>query len=180
MERSVKEPSRDAVDRILAAWKRECPELDTAPAAIVGRIGRVRWHLDAGLERTFARFGLTRATFDVLATLRRSGKPYRLPQKTLMDAVMRTSGTMSFRVDRLESDGLVRRGPDPNDGRGVLVALTKKGMRLIDTVAPAHLANEDRLLDALSSADRAALVALLRKLLLSFEAPDRARRYPKA
>ncbi len=163
--------ARDAVDRIIAAWAHERPELDTAPAAIVGRVGRLRWYFDAALERTFRRFNLTRAAFDVLAALRRSGRPYRLPQKVLMTALMRTSGTTSFRIDRLESQGLVRREPDPGDGRGVFVTLTKKGLRLVDAVAPAHLTNERRLVAALSNAERATLVTLLRKLLLSFEAP---------
>jgi len=161
--------ARDAVDRIVAAWARERPELDTAPAAIVGRVGRLRWYFDAGLERTFRRFGLTRAAFDVLAALRRSGHPYRLPQKVLMGALMRTSGTTSFRIDRLESQGLVRREPDPDDGRGVFVTLTKKGLRLVDVVAPVHLANEDQLIAALSTEERALLITLLRKLLVTFE-----------
>lgn len=161
--------ARDAVDRIVAAWARERPELDTTPAAIVGRVGRLRWYFDSGLERTFRRFGLTRAAFDVLAALRRSGQPYRLPQKDLMGALMRTSGTTSFRIDRLESQGLVRREPDPDDGRGVFVTLTKKGLRLVDVVAPVHLANEDQLIAALSTEERALLVTLLRKLLVRFE-----------
>lgn len=172
------EAARDAVDGMVAAWARERPDLDTAPAAIVGRIGRLGWYFDVALERTFRRFGLTRAAFDVLAALRRTGLPYRLPQKVLMGALMRTSGTTSFRIDRLESQGLVRREPDPDDGRGVFVALTKKGLRLIDLVAPAHLANEGQLLAALSTAERTTLVTLLRKLLLSFETPSVDRRSP--
>ena len=86
-----------------------------------------------------------------------------------MGALMRTSGTTSFRIDRLESQGLVRREPDPDDGRGVFVTLTKKGLRLVDVVAPVHLANEDQLLAALSTEERALLVILLRKLLVRFE-----------
>ncbi len=170
--------ARDAVARIVEAWARERPELDTAPAALIGRIGRLRWYLDAGLERTFERFGLNRAAFDVLAALRRSGRPYRLPQKVLMGALMRTSGTTSLRIDRLETAGLVRREPNPDDGRGVYVALTNRGVRLVDAVAPAHLANEEQLLAALSTTERATLAMLLRKLLLSLEAAlrDPARR----
>ena len=166
--------SHDWVDRVIDDWARERPDLDTAPAAIVGRLGRLCAFLDAGLEREFRRHGLTRAGFDVLAALRRAGAPYRLPQKAVMGALMRTSGTTSFRIDRLERQGLVRREPDPADGRGVFVALTAAGLRLVDAVAPAHLANEDRLLAALGPAQRATLVGLLRTLLLSFEStpPD--------
>ena len=165
----------DRVDGIVAEWAREWPELDTSPAAIVGRVGRLATFLDEGLARTFARFGLTRGAFDVLAALRRSGRPYRLPQKDVMEALMRTSGTMSFRIDRLERAGLVRREPDPNDKRGVFVRLTPKGKRLVEAAAPVHLANEERMLTALSRAERDQLVVLLRKLLISFESEERSR-----
>lgn len=163
------ELEHDAVDCIVAAWARERPELDTSPAAVIGRIGRLRGHFDAALERTFRQLGLTRAAFDVLAALRRAGSPYRLPQNALGTALMRTSGTMTFRVDRLENEGLVRREPDPQDGRAVLVGLTKKGLRTVDSAAPIHLATEEQLLQALSLEERATLVTLLRKLLLSVE-----------
>jgi DNA-binding MarR family transcriptional regulator len=165
---------RDWVDRVLADWARERPDLETAPAAIVGRVGRLCAFLDAGLERTFRRFDLSRADFDVLATLRRSGSPYRLPQKSVMRALLRSSGTISFRINRLERAGLVRREPDPGDGRGVLVALTDEGFRLVEVVAPVHLANEERMLAALTPDERATLVHLLRTLLLSFEVPPSA------
>jgi DNA-binding MarR family transcriptional regulator len=159
----------DQVDRIIAAWTREWPELDTSPAAIVGRVGRLARFFDAGLTRTFKRFGLTRADFDALAALRRSGHPYRLPQKTLMNALMRRSGTMSFRIDRLERAGLVRRTPAPHDKRGAFVSLTEKGRRRFDAVAPVHLANESRMIAALSRRERDLLSSLLRTLLLSLE-----------
>ena len=161
--------SSDAVDRILAQWARERPELDTAPVAIIGRLGRLQAHLDAGLERTFARFGLTRSGFDVLAALRRVGKPYRLPQKALMPALMRASGTTSFRVDRLERRGLVRREANPDDARGVFVALTPAGLRLVDAVAPVHLASEADMLRVLTATEQKKMAGLLRKLLSSFE-----------
>jgi DNA-binding MarR family transcriptional regulator len=138
----------DAVDRISLEWARERPDLDTTPAAIIGRLGRLHVHLDARLERGFKRFGLTRSGWDVLAALRQVGRPYRLPQKALMPALMRASGTTSFRVDRLESRGLVRR----------IVALTAAGLRLADAVAPAHLANEADILRVLSPAEQAMMV----------------------
>jgi DNA-binding MarR family transcriptional regulator len=162
----------DHVDRLLADWARERPDLDTSPTAVVGRLGRLCAFLDAGLEALFARHGISRADFDVLATLRRSGAPYRLPQKALMTALMRTSGTISVRVDRLVEMGMVRREPDAADRRNVFVALTAPGLECIDTVAPLHLANEDRLLAALSAAEREALAGLLRTALRSFEEPS--------
>jgi DNA-binding MarR family transcriptional regulator len=89
-----------------------------------------------------------------------------------MNALMRASGTTSFRIDRLEARGLVRRGADPSDGRGVIVTLTAAGVRLADAVAPVHLANEAAILRVLTPVEQAALVPLLRKLLLSLENSD--------
>ena len=86
-----------------------------------------------------------------------------------MDALGLTSGTVSVRLDRLEKNGIVTREPDPASARGSLVQLTGKGLELFDRVAPVHLANEDRLLSALSPAERQVLADLLRQLLSSFE-----------
>jgi DNA-binding MarR family transcriptional regulator len=85
----------------------------------------------------------------------------------LFNAVLLSSGAMTNRLDRLEQVGLVERLPDPNDRRGRLVALTERGLELVDTVVVDHLANEDRLLTALDAAERQQLAGLLRKLLLS-------------
>jgi DNA-binding MarR family transcriptional regulator len=73
-----------------------------------------------------ARFNLERWGFDVLASLRRAGKPYQLTPTQLYSSLMRTSGAMTNRVDRLQVAGLVERLHDPADGRGVLVSLTKR------------------------------------------------------
>src|SRR3954454_793288 len=155
----------DHVDRIRAAWAQEWPELDTEPVAVVARVGRLARHLDRGLERVFAEHGLTREAFDVLAGLRRAGAPYRMTPTELYRSLMRTSGAMTNRLRRLEDAGLVRRVPDPADGRVSLVEMTPKGRRLFERVAPLPLANERAMLAALDGAERDRLAALLRKLL---------------
>jgi DNA-binding MarR family transcriptional regulator len=159
----------DDVDRVLVDWAGQRPDLDFAPVGVVTRLSRVRTHLDAELARVFASFGLTSADFLVIVTLRRAGKPYRMPQARLMDALGLTSGTVSVRLDRLERNRIVAREPDPASARGSLVQLTDSGLELFDRVAPVHLANEDRLLSALSPAEREVLADLLRRLLSSFE-----------
>jgi DNA-binding MarR family transcriptional regulator len=151
----------DAVDRLLAQWARERPDLDTRPMGVVGRVSRVARRIDVAQRATFARFNLDPAAFDVLATLRRSGEPYALTPGDLMRTAMVTSGAITQRLDRLEARGLVVRGPHPDDGRGVLVTLTGPGRRLVDEVLPAHLATEERLLAPLTAAQRAELAALL-------------------
>jgi len=161
--------SWDEVDRVLADWAGQRPDLDFTPVGVVTRLTRLRGYLDAELAGVFARFGLTSADFLVIVSLRRGGPPYRMPQARLMDALGLTSGTVSVRLDRLEKSGIVTREPDPASARGSLVQLTGEGLELFDRVAPVHLANEDRLLSALSPAEREVLAGLLRRLLSSFE-----------
>ena len=154
----------DPVDRLLAQWARERPDLDTSPMGVVGRITRVARLIDVAQRETFARFDLDPAGFDVLATLRRSGPEYALTPGELMRSAMVTSGAVTQRLDRLERRGLVTRAPHPEDGRAVRVELTEAGRRLVDEVLPAHLATEERLIADLSPGDRGALADLLRRL----------------
>lgn len=159
----------DHIDRVIAEWKRERPDYDLAPVEIIGRAGRIMEYVDQGLEAKFQEFGISRATFDVLAALRRAGKPYRMPQRDLMQRLMRTSGSMSLRIDALEREGFVSRLPDKEDRRLVFVSLTPKGQALIERVIPDHLGNETALLAGLSRADRDQLKSILRKWLISLE-----------
>ena len=139
--------------------------------AVVGRISRIQRRIDLAQRETFARFGLDPPAFDVLATLRRSGAPHALTPGSLMRTAMVTSGAITQRLDRLEARGLVTRGPHPDDGRVVVVALTPAGLTLVDEVLPAHLQTEEHLLAALSPLERATLAALLRTLDGALESP---------
>jgi len=159
----------DHVDNVLAQWAAARPELDTEPAAVIARLGRASAYADAAVNARLADFGLTRESFDVLTSLRRRGAPCRLSPTELYRELMRSSGAMTHRLASLERAGLVRRVPDPQDGRGLLVELTRKGRALVDRVAPLHLANERRLLAPLSGREQETLAGLLRKLLRSFE-----------
>jgi DNA-binding MarR family transcriptional regulator len=163
-------PTNDHIDRVRAQWAREHPELDTGPISVVARLGRAAHYIDQGHAEFFGRHGLSRADWDVLASLRREGAPYSLSPTGLYRALMRTSGAMSQRLARLEREGLIERRLDPADRRGIVVTLTTKGRRLVDRLAADHLANERRLLAPLSKKDQEALAGLLKKLLLAYEA----------
>ncbi|MGA7357006.1 MAG: MarR family transcriptional regulator [Candidatus Cybelea sp.] len=158
---------QDRIDRILAQWNRERPDLDTRAMGLVGRIQRTAAALRPRLDDTHGRSGLAGESFDVLASLRRSGRPYQLSPTQLYREMMLTSGAMTNRIDRLEEAGLVSRRPDPQDRRGTLVRLTAKGKALIDAATSEHVANEERLLAGLSTREQLQLGELLRKLLLS-------------
>lgn len=161
---------KDAVDRITDQWAVERPDLDTGPMAVIGRIHRLGALLDVGLRPPFAAEGLGNGEFDVLATLRRSGSPYRLNASDLGATMMVTGGAVTKRVDRLTAAGLVARSVDENDARGRLIELTPLGLEVVDRVVAVHWENEDRLLGALDRDERDQLVGLLRKLLLSLDA----------
>lgn len=169
--RGTPEAARDSVDGILAQWAVERPDLDFSPVGVITRLARVRAHLDTKLAEVFDGFGLSPADFVVIVTLRRSGAPYRLPQARLMTALGLTSGTVSVRLARLESRGVIRRESDPGDQRIQVVSLTRQGQDLFDRIAPVHLAGEDQLLSALDPGQREQLAGLLRTLLVSYENP---------
>jgi DNA-binding MarR family transcriptional regulator len=159
----------DEVDRIVAAWRRERPDLDVGPLEVLSRVTRLARHLDRARSAAFARHGLVAWEFDVLAALRRSGEPYQLSAGQLVGQTMVTSGTMTNRVDRLVARGLVRRLPDPADGRGVMVRLEDGGRELADTALADLLEVETGLLAVLDPGENKELSRLLRDLLTTFD-----------
>lgn len=159
----------DHVDKILAQWNRERPDLDVGPMGLLGRIARLRSHLAREIEAVLAQYGLSSSSFDVLATLRRSGPPYRLSPGDLIATTMVTSGTMTNRLDQLEKAGFIERAANPEDRRGMIVGLTTKGFETVDAAVTAHVANQHRLVAGLSEDERKALDGLLAKFLDGFE-----------
>lgn len=159
----------DAVDKILAQWNRERPDLDVGPMGLLGRLGRLRNHVSREIEAEFARHGLNSSSFDVLATLRRSGAPYRLSPSELLETMMITSGTMTNRIDQLEKAGMVERLDNPDDRRGVIIALTEKGFDVVEKAVTGHVANQHRLVAVLTEEEREQLGALVAKFLGAYE-----------
>ncbi|WP_409239304.1 MarR family winged helix-turn-helix transcriptional regulator [Streptomyces sp. PA5.6] len=160
----------DAIDELRGQWRRERPDLDLAQLdamALVGRIKRADHLLSKGMKRVFVEYGLEFAEFDVLATLRRVGAPHELTAGGLLKTAMVTSGAITNRLDKLERKGLIERRPDPNDRRAIRVRLTDAGRDLVDRAVVDHIANEERMLAALSADERAALGGALRRLLVS-------------
>jgi len=157
----------DEVDRLIAAWKRERPDLDLSPFSVLSRITRIARHLDIARRDAFG--DLENWGFDVLAALRRAGTPHQLSPGQLMQETMVTSGTMTNRLDRLEELQLITRQQDPTDGRGSLVTLTKSGMRAVDAALESLLENERELLRTLSVKDREVVAELLSKLVTELD-----------
>lgn len=159
----------DDVDRIVEAWRRERPDLDTSPLEVLSRLSRLARHLDRARRQVFAEHDLEPSEFDVLSALRRAGEPYELSPGTLLAQTLVTSGTMTNRVDRLAGKGLVARRADPADRRGVRVHLTPSGQRRVDAAMARLLEYEHAILADLAPSDRARLAALLRTLVMPFD-----------
>jgi DNA-binding MarR family transcriptional regulator len=160
---------QDHVDRVREQWQAVRPDIDTSPMAIVARIGRAAACFDQAINEGMARHGLSRSSWDVLASLRRAGPPYELSPTVLYRGLMRTSGAMTNRLHGLERSGLIERTPDPGDGRGMLVRLTPRGLQLVDEVAPQHMETERRMLEHLTAEEREHLETGLRRLLGDLE-----------
>ncbi len=159
----------DEVDQILAAWARELPEADVSPLGSLSRISRLARHLDRARSAAFAAHGLEVWEFDVLAALRRAGRPYELSPGELIRQTLSTSGTMTNRVNRLEARGLVERLPNAEDRRGVRVRLTGAGRGLVRDALADLLEYERDVLAAIEPSERDQLAELLRRLLAPFE-----------
>jgi DNA-binding MarR family transcriptional regulator len=166
----VGDVERDDVDRLVEAWRRERPDLDTAPMEVLSRVTRLARHLDRARRSAFAEHGLEPWEFDVLAALRREGPPYELSPGRLLASTMVTSGTMTARVDKLVDRGLASRRADPLDRRGVLVRLTGPGLTAVDAALAGLLAREEQLLSGLGAAERAELAGLLRRVVAPLDA----------
>jgi DNA-binding MarR family transcriptional regulator len=153
------------VDRIIDQWADARPDLETSAMAVFGRIFRLARIAGDRVEKAYAAYGIGRPEFDVLATLRRTGEPYRLSPGALAASMMLSSGGTTARLDRLEKLALVERRPSPSDRRGVLVQLTDRGFEVVDQAVAAGLAEQQRLLAHLTPAQRKQLDDLLREAL---------------
>jgi DNA-binding MarR family transcriptional regulator len=159
----------DRIGRVRAEWGREEPGLDTAPMEVIGRILRVAHLADARIRKVLREEGLDRGGLDVLATLCRSGPPYRLTPTQLYQELVITSGAVTHRIDALVRAGLAERIADPADRRSMLVGLTGRGRELTGQAMAAHMRCEAAMTSFLPPAEREALAALLARLLYEME-----------
>lgn len=162
----------DEVDRIVAAWRHERPDLDVSPMEILSRVTRLSRQLDRARKSSFSEYVIEGWAFDVLSALRRSGEPYQLSPSTLLQETLVTSGTMTNRIDRLVTAGWVERLPDPDDRRGVLVRLTEAGRATVDSALADLLVKERDILAGLTPAGRRKLASLLRELSTGFDGEE--------
>jgi DNA-binding MarR family transcriptional regulator len=163
----------DACDAHVEWAVREWPEIDPDVEAIVSRVSAIDRYLDRSAVDSLETVGLAHGELKVLLRLRRE----RRAHGDIARELLVSTGTMTNRIDNLEEAGLVRRLPDPDDRRGVLVELTDEGRATLDRYVRVQALRERQLLDLLSTSEKRELSGMLRKLLASLESqPDLVRR----
>ena len=159
----------DAIDRVVEQWAKEKPELETEPMAMMGRIMRIAKYMETQVAELHKKYDMKLGEFDVLATLRRSGKPYRLTPSELIGSMMLTSGAMTNRLDKLEAKGLISREHSKEDRRSVSVQLTKDGLILIDQMMTEHVEMQKKLVKSVSASQKKNTNQLLKSWLSAYE-----------
>src|SRR5688572_18184631 len=161
----VADRDHDQVDRLVAQWADERPDLDLDAMTTVARLLNLARAIEGRLAAFAADYDLSIPEADVLFTLRRAGGPYRLSPSAISDALLVPSGTMTNRLDRLERKDLIERVRHPTDRRSMEVQLTDRGRKLVDEAVARHVENEKEMLAPLSERERATLDRLARRLL---------------
>jgi DNA-binding MarR family transcriptional regulator len=164
----------DHIDRFLDRIAELLPTLDPAVEGIVDRIGGLARRFKRMMEETLVGFDLTHGEYEVLAALRMRGGKYQSTPGELAKRTDLSSGAMTNRLDRLEEAGRIRRLPDPNDRRGVVVELTTEGMNVYNAAVEAQARKEAFIAAALTADEKEQLNALLRRLMREFERREEA------
>ena len=161
---------RDHVDRFLETIRERLPMLDPEVEGIVDRIGGLHRRFQRAMDETLNEFNLDWAEYKLLGRLLdKKGEVYRSSPGKLAKSMELSSGAMTNRLDRMEQAGLLRRLPDPDDRRGVLVELTPEGKRVYEEAIGVQGRKESLVASALSVPEKKQLNGLLRRLMIEFE-----------
>lgn len=162
----------DRTGQLIARRRRETPDVPLDGMEILSRANRLVRLSRKWIEPVFTRHDLDTGEFDVLATLRRSGAPYRQRPTELYQSLMITSGGLTDRLNRLEKKGFIDRVVSETDRRSALVQLTPAGLKTINAAFAEDMKLEADLLGSLDTGERRQLATLLARLLSDLERRD--------
>ena len=158
---------QDHIDRFLS--EHDLPGVDLEVEGIVDRINGLRRRFHTMADETLGEQGLAEGEYKVISSLRLKAPPYRRSAGQLARRSDLSTGAMTNRLDKLEERGFIRRMPDPDDRRGVLVELTKAGEQAWEQALGAQAVKESLIAGALTKAEQRQLNELLRRLMREFE-----------
>ncbi len=169
------EPVRnDTVAAVVRQWQTVRPDLDTGPMEIIGRVNRCAALLQQAEDAPLRRAGLSRAEFDLLGALRRTG--HELTPGELARETFSSGAAVTKRLKQLTERALVERRVDTRDRRVAHLRLTDAGRDLVDGIMPEQLVYESAVLSALDDGRQGELADLLGELLSRLEGHMRALR----
>jgi len=157
----------DFIDDVQRQWAQIFPDVDTASTAVIGRINRLAQIIQMRSDAVLAAAGLTRAEFDMLSLLARTGRPMT-PTELAAELLISGAGATK-RLKKLQSAGLIRRESNPQDGRGAFIHTTDKADELLRPILESVLGFEAGLLSGLPAATAGRLARDLRALLANLE-----------
>ncbi|MEJ8820597.1 MarR family transcriptional regulator [Variovorax humicola] len=134
-------------------------DLETLPGHYIRRLQQIA--VAVFLQETEAH-GLTPVQYSALQGIENSPG---VDQRTLARTIGFDTSTTASVIDRLEARGLVQRNASPTDKRVRLLTLTDEGRTLLADVVPSMRRAQERMLDPLSSTDRAEFMRMLRTLV---------------
>jgi DNA-binding MarR family transcriptional regulator len=159
----------DRVDKVIHEWSRRRADLDPVAIGVVARVLRASHHLQAALDDVAAAYGLShQGDLEALAELYRADAERGLTPTELASAGLLTAGGMTARLHRLERAGLIKRHPNPDDGRGVLVRLTPAGVDVVEHALPVLFDAQAHSIRGLTPSEHGQLADLLRVILEGF------------
>ena len=129
---------------------------------VLNVLGHAQHHVQDRLEQALEAEGLSIAKFSMLKALGESCEPLPLGQLAEQLACVRSNITQL--VDRLETDGLAQRVPDPDDRRGRRAAITAEGRRRYEIGKRVEAEIEEQLLKNLTLQEQEELAIILEKL----------------
>jgi DNA-binding MarR family transcriptional regulator len=169
MTAKVRDGVDDHVDRWVNLWA-DNPERGPEIEGALVRMNRILKHLRREDAAAFAHSDLTLEDYKTLHALMVQPYPTEATPAQLAEVVNITRAAMTSRLDRLANAELVTREVEPQDRRRVLVRPTAAGRAAWEHHIQEGMARDQRLLAALDRDELVQLNALLRKVMLSFEA----------
>jgi len=150
--------------RVDADFEEEYPGADRTCTEAYASLCRTGEALLGELDRRVRlTFGIPQAAATALAVIDGAGTP--LTPSQVSDRVLIASATMTATLDLLEDRGWIRRMPNPEDRRSILIEITTDGRAVTDQLLPGIRVLEKTILSALTSAERSHLLDLLAKIL---------------
>jgi len=165
-KRSRFAPGQHEVVRVDPDFEDEYPDADASCTEAFATLLVAGNVLAAEHERRIEHtLGVSQSVAQALAVVDGAGRP--LTPTEISERTLLASATMTAVLDMLERRGWIRRTPNPDDRRSVLIEITPEGRELADRFIPGLHIVERRVMSALTRRERHQLLALLGKVLAS-------------